>query len=367
MSLPSLSSGSKELDKFKEQTSSNSPKEVLEKVPLYQLPMKYTNKMVSKAPNSSLATAKSAEDKHSLIGGTFKVKTSSNLEQKQGEHDDDDDDENGDDTDTVADDEDYEDEGNEEGDDEDDAAEGGDGDDKEGDGDGDEEDNEKDSKENDEAEKEEDSNKLPMISNSMAIFSLASINPHIICTLCNGYFRDPYTITECLHAFCKSCLFFAFQSGFRKCPKCEASLEPDPYREVLSDRTLGELVHKILPELKEKDDIDENKFYERRGIKRKLEFRRNEKEGEQERLQKEKAEKNKRDMKIQDTRTVSLFQSVKKSQVFFNSKPNVLFFHELFFKTGDEINFTLIPAKDVPEGYTMPPLQNPLLRTSGKV
>ena len=148
--------------------------------------------------------------------------------------------------------------------------------------------------------KEQDlANQPPIISHSSANFALASINPHIVCSLCNGYFRDPYTITECLHAFCKSCLFFAFQSGFRKCPKCDASLEPDPYREVLSDRTLGALVHKILPELQEKDNRDEIKFYERRGIKRKAELRRNDKQGELDRLDYEKAEQNKREKKMQ--------------------------------------------------------------------
>ena len=136
----------------------------------------------------------------------------------------------------------------------------------------------------------------PIISNSTANFSLASINPHIICALCNGYFRDPYTITECLHTFCKSCLFFAFQSGYRKCPKCNASLEPDPYREVLSDRTLGELVHKILPDLHAKDHKDEVLFYERRGIKRKPEFRKDEKKNKSERLYKEDLERKKKEL-----------------------------------------------------------------------
>ena len=148
-------------------------------------------------------------------------------------------------------------------------------------------------------------NQPPMISNSTANFSLASINEHIICTLCNGYFRDPYTITDCLHAFCKSCLFFAFQSGFRKCPKCDKSLEPDPYKEILSDRTLGELVHKILPTLKEKDDSDEVLFYERRGIKRKREFRKDDKQGGKKRLANEKAEKEKREKKLQRYKKVS--------------------------------------------------------------
>ena len=27
------------------------------------------------------------------------------------------------------------------------------------------------------------------------------------CPLCKGYYRTPYTINECMHTFCKSCIF----------------------------------------------------------------------------------------------------------------------------------------------------------------
>ena len=118
-------------------------------------------------------------------------------------------------------------------------------------------------------------NPCPNVSASHVNFSIASINPHLVCPLCNGYFRDPYTITECLHTFCKSCLFFAFQTGFRQCPTCKTDLSPDPFRLVLSDRTLSTLVHKIFPYLDVQDSTDEREFYDRRGIKRKPEFRDN--------------------------------------------------------------------------------------------
>ena len=57
-------------------------------------------------------------------------------------------------------------------------------------------------------------------------------------------------------------------------------LGPDPFhtsisirtQEVLPDRTLQEVVNKIFPYLKEKEDEDERKFYEQRGIELKPEY-----------------------------------------------------------------------------------------------
>ncbi|CAM9484052.1 unnamed protein product, partial [Phaeothamnion confervicola] len=42
---------------------------------------------------------------------------------------------------------------------------------------------------------------------------LRDLNPHLVCPLCNGYFRDAYTIPECMDTFCKSCLYKHFHAG----------------------------------------------------------------------------------------------------------------------------------------------------------
>jgi hypothetical protein len=42
-----------------------------------------------------------------------------------------------------------------------------------------------------------------IISNGILDFPLSSIHSHLVCSLCSGYFKDPYTITECCHTFCK--------------------------------------------------------------------------------------------------------------------------------------------------------------------
>lgn len=132
----------------------------------------------------------------------------------------------------------------------------------------------------------------PRIINSrMVEFSLGPVNPHVTCRLCEGYFRDPITITECLHTFCKSCLYYAFSAGFRKCPTCDIELGGDPFRLTLPDRILEQLVDKVLFQETYKNDRDlEHAFYAEKGIQMKPEFY--EKEQQQERERKRKTENN---------------------------------------------------------------------------
>lgn len=114
----------------------------------------------------------------------------------------------------------------------------------------------------------------PRIVNSTVNFALGRVNPHFTCRLCDGYFRDPITITECLHTFCASCLYYAFSSGFSKCPTCDIELGPDPLKSTLHDRTKEELMDRVLfPDLKEMDKELEQAFYAQKGIPLKAEYR----------------------------------------------------------------------------------------------
>ena len=72
----------------------------------------------------------------------------------------------------------------------------------------------------------------------MVEFSLAAIHKHLVCGLCSGYFRDPHTITDCLHTFCKSCLFYAMSSGCHECPQCHIYLGSDPLKIAVLDHTM---------------------------------------------------------------------------------------------------------------------------------
>ena len=107
----------------------------------------------------------------------------------------------------------------------------------------------------------------PRVANGIVDFNLSSLVVHFTCSLCEGLFKDPITITECLHSFCKSCIFLYFSSGNQKCPTCEMFLGPDPYKYALNDRTMQSLGDKVLfPSVKERDELDEKAFYVSRGI-----------------------------------------------------------------------------------------------------
>eukprot|EP00979_Chaetoceros_neogracilis_P013240 scaffold3742_cov267-Chaetoceros_neogracile.AAC.12 len=112
----------------------------------------------------------------------------------------------------------------------------------------------------------------PRIVQGEVEFPLGPVQKHLTCKLCNGYLRCALTISECLHSFCKSCLFCAYNRGVTACPTCEVNLGPDPYSVTIYDRTLQELVDKVLPELQEIDNVEERLYYERNGIKPKIEF-----------------------------------------------------------------------------------------------
>lgn len=101
-------------------------------------------------------------------------------------------------------------------------------------------------------------------------FSLDPINADLICPLCQGYFRDPYTVVKCLHTFCRSCLFFAIGKSYFKCPTCNEFMGQDVLKVALPDRILQNLVDKVLfPEIAKEDTATEIAFYEYLEIPRK--------------------------------------------------------------------------------------------------
>ena len=58
-------------------------------------------------------------------------------------------------------------------------------------------------------------------------FFLKDLNSHLVCPLCEGYFREAHTVPDCLHTFCKSCLFKEFAKKALKdaksCPSCKVA------------------------------------------------------------------------------------------------------------------------------------------------
>ncbi|CDJ36393.1 LOW QUALITY PROTEIN: zinc finger (C3HC4 RING finger) protein, putative [Eimeria mitis] len=59
-------------------------------------------------------------------------------------------------------------------------------------------------------------------------FPLKAVEKLFRCPLCNGYFRDAVTIKECLHTFCRWCLYDYVEGGETEevcCPYCERNMQ----------------------------------------------------------------------------------------------------------------------------------------------
>ncbi|XP_041748415.1 polycomb group RING finger protein 5-B isoform X2 [Coregonus clupeaformis] len=77
-------------------------------------------------------------------------------------------------------------------------------------------------------------------------------NHFITCYLCRGYLIKPTTVTECLHTFCKSCIIQHFEDS-NDCPKCGIQVhETNPLEMLRLDNTLEEIIFKLVPGLREK-------------------------------------------------------------------------------------------------------------------
>eukprot|EP00058_Branchiostoma_floridae_P018212 XP_002603701.1 hypothetical protein BRAFLDRAFT_126892 [Branchiostoma floridae] len=95
---------------------------------------------------------------------------------------------------------------------------------------------------------------------------ICDINPHIVCILCAGYFIDATTVTECLHTFCKSCIVKYLQTS-KFCPMCNIKIhETQPLLNLRPDRTMQDIVYKVVPGLWEspsatvnRKDVDNSK------------------------------------------------------------------------------------------------------------
>ncbi|XP_078358329.1 polycomb group RING finger protein 3-like [Oculina patagonica] len=95
---------------------------------------------------------------------------------------------------------------------------------------------------------------------------VTTLNQHIICKLCNGYLVDAATITECLHTFCKSCLVRHIEL-VNRCPTCNSLIhESQPLYNIRLDRTMQDIVYKLLPKVEREEKRRERKFYKDRGI-----------------------------------------------------------------------------------------------------
>ena len=96
---------------------------------------------------------------------------------------------------------------------------------------------------------------------------IREINPHIVCSLCAGYFVDATTIIECLHTFCKSCIVKYLQTS-NFCPTCNIKIhETHPLTNIRFDRKLQDIVQNIVPDIKDDEWKRKLDFYTSRGMR----------------------------------------------------------------------------------------------------
>ncbi|KAI5616238.1 polycomb group RING finger protein 6 [Silurus asotus] len=98
------------------------------------------------------------------------------------------------------------------------------------------------------------------------LLPLTELYPYIHCGLCNGFYIDATTITECLHSFCKSCIVKHFFYS-NMCPNCGIVVhQTQPLYNLRPDRQLQDIVYKTVPYLEEAERAQMRAFYKERRL-----------------------------------------------------------------------------------------------------
>ncbi|CAF1288862.1 unnamed protein product [Rotaria magnacalcarata] len=95
--------------------------------------------------------------------------------------------------------------------------------------------------------------------------TLDLINEHLTCRLCSGYLIDAWTINECLHSFCRSCIFSYFNDNDENtaCPVCSTVPHPaNPLLGVTKDCWLQQIVYKLVPSLFKREMCQRRTYYD---------------------------------------------------------------------------------------------------------
>ncbi|KAM3822240.1 polycomb complex protein BMI-1 isoform 1-T5 [Vipera latastei] len=90
---------------------------------------------------------------------------------------------------------------------------------------------------------------------------ITELNPHLMCVICGGYFIDATTIIECLHSFCKTCIVHYLETS-KYCPICDVQVHKTrPLLNIRSDKTLQDIVYKLVPGLFKNEMKRRRDFY----------------------------------------------------------------------------------------------------------
>ncbi|XP_072769509.1 polycomb complex protein BMI-1-A [Nerophis lumbriciformis] len=102
---------------------------------------------------------------------------------------------------------------------------------------------------------------LSVIMHRTTRIKITELNPHLMCVLCGGYFIDATTIIECLHSFCKMCIVRYLEAS-KYCPICDVQVhKTKPLLNIRSDKTLQDIVYKLVPDLFKNEMKRRRDFY----------------------------------------------------------------------------------------------------------
>ncbi|XP_065834255.1 polycomb group RING finger protein 3-like [Oscarella lobularis] len=105
--------------------------------------------------------------------------------------------------------------------------------------------------------------------------SVKSLNSHLTCALCKGYLVDATAIVECLHTFCRSCIvkYVQTDANRERCPTCNVIIkEAQPMAGLRPDRTLQDIVDKLLPQVREEEERRRELFVATRHLEGKIKY-----------------------------------------------------------------------------------------------
>ncbi|KAF5186560.1 E3 ubiquitin protein ligase drip2 [Thalictrum thalictroides] len=98
-----------------------------------------------------------------------------------------------------------------------------------------------------------------MMANQVVKLRKEAIVARITCSICNKLFRDATTISECLHTFCRKCIYKKLtHEELDRCPKCSINLGCAPLEKLRPDHNLQDVRAKIFPFKRRKVSAPEN-------------------------------------------------------------------------------------------------------------
>ncbi|OEL26135.1 E3 ubiquitin protein ligase DRIP1 [Dichanthelium oligosanthes] len=86
-----------------------------------------------------------------------------------------------------------------------------------------------------------------------ALVRRSVVAPCVSCGICGGLLRDATTFSECLHAFCRKCIYDKFEEeDIKCCPTCGIHLGSAPLEKLRPDHSLQHIRSMIFPSKRRK-------------------------------------------------------------------------------------------------------------------